>query len=197
MRDKPTDEELVDQIKAGRTDLFEELVYRYQDKLINYIFRMTNHRDIAMELTQDVFLKVFRSLKQYDPEFKFTTWVHRIASNATIDHLRKKRVQTYSLDVPMDEDGPTLEQQLSSNDLSPHDRLEMAQLKGRIMKAIDALPHIYRELIVLRHINHLSYDEIAQTVELPLGTVKNRIFRGREMLKVALADDMKGQRHGS
>jgi len=191
-----TDEVIVERIKDGEVDLFEILVKRYQERLINYIYRMINHRETAMELCQDVFLKVFKSLKQYDPEFKFTTWVHRIASNATIDWIRKKRVLTYSMESSVDEDAPSLEQQLKSNALTPHEQLEMSQLKDRIMDAIDSLPLIYKELIILRHMNHLSYEEIAQAVELPLGTVKNRIFRGREMLKSSLSGERRRGRHG-
>jgi len=194
--DSLTDEEVVDRIKTGEINLFEILVHRYQDRLVNYIYRMINQRDTAMELCQDVFLKVFKSLKQYDPEYKFTTWVHRIASNATIDWIRKKKLPTYSMESALNEDSPTLEHQLKSSDLNPHQTLEMRQLKSRIMIAIDELPLIYKELIILRHMNHLSYDEIARTVDLPLGTVKNRIFRGREMLKSVLVGERERRGHG-
>lgn len=194
--DSISDEEIVERIKAGDIDLFEQLVYRYQERLINYIFRMINQRETAMELCQDVFLKVFKSLKQYDPEYKFTTWVHRIASNATIDWIRKKKLQTYSMESAVDEDSPSLENQLKSSSLNPQEKLEMTQLKYQIMAAIDSLPIIYKELIILRHMNHLSYEEIAQSVDLPLGTVKNRIFRGREMLKSALGGEMKRRSYG-
>ena len=186
-----TDEEVVELIKSGEVDAFEMLVERYQRRLVNYIYRMISDYEAASELCQEVFLKVYSSMDKYNPEYKFTTWVHRIASNATIDWLRKKRVETYSLETPLGgEDGPTFSQQVPSTDLGPLSQLEMAQLQGRIEKAIAELPVIYRELIVLRHLNDLSYDEIAEALDLPLGTVKNRIFRGREMLKVALASDM-------
>ncbi|PIE02337.1 MAG: RNA polymerase subunit sigma-24 [Acidobacteria bacterium] len=194
--DSLTDEEVVARIKAGEVDLFEILVHRYQNRLVNYIYRMINQKDTAMELCQEVFLKVFKSLKQYNPEYKFTTWIHRIASNATIDWIRKKKLPTYSMESAVNEDTPTLEHQLKSTALNPQESLEMSQLKSRIMIAIDELPIIYKELILLRHINHLSYDDIAKAVDLPLGTVKNRIFRGREMLKSALAEELKRRSHG-
>jgi RNA polymerase sigma-70 factor (ECF subfamily) len=198
MMDPSSDEEIVDRIKRGEVDRFELLVERYQKRLVNYIFRMINDYEAALELSQDVFLKVYSALEKYNPEFKFTTWVHRIASNATIDWLRKKRIDTLSMEIGGGEDGPTISQQLPSADLSPLVNLEMRQLQQRIETAIDELPLIYRELIVLRHINDLSYDEIAEALGLPLGTVKNRIFRGREMLKVALASDKNrgGGTHG-
>ncbi len=184
-----TDEELIDRIQGGEVDLFELIVSRYNRKLVNYIYRMINNYEEAMELCQDVFLKVYTSLDKYNPEYKFTTWVHRIASNATIDFLRKKKIDTYSLESSASEDSPTIGQQVPSDELGPLRELEMSQLGDRIEGAINKLPYIYRQLIVLRHLNELSYEEIAAAVDLPLGTVKNRIFRGREMLKVTLADD--------
>lgn len=189
-----TDEEIVEKIKQGRVDLFEEIVNRYQRKLVNYIYRMISDIDTAMELCQEVFIKVFNSLDKYNPEYKFTTWVHRISSNATIDLMRKKKIEAYSLDTNDQEDAPSLKNQIAADGLTPLENLEMAQLQARIESAIDELPFIYKQLIVLRHINELSYEEIATTVNLPLGTVKNRIFRGREMLKAKLASEMKGAR---
>lgn len=185
-----TDETLILNIKDGDVDLFEIIVSRYQKKLVNYIYRMVNDFQAAMELCQEVFLKVYCSLDKYNPEYKFTTWVHRIASNATIDWLRKKKIDAFSLETPPSPDGPSLGQQLLSHDHGPLKTLEMNQLQERIEQAIAKLPFIYRQLIVLRHLNDLSYEDIAQTVNLPLGTVKNRIFRGREMLKVSLSGEM-------
>lgn len=193
---KLTDEEIIDKIKGGSVELFEVIVQRYQRKLINYIYRMISDFDSAMELSQEVFIKVYNSLEKYNPSYKFTTWIHRIASNATIDWMRKKKIDAFSIDGNDDDDSPSLSQQLKSDGLSPLQDLEMSQLRGRIDKAIEDLPFIYRQLIILRHINELSYDEIAKTVELPLGTVKNRIFRGREMLKAKLVAEMKGGQHG-
>jgi RNA polymerase sigma-70 factor (ECF subfamily) len=192
-----TDEEIVEKIKGGRVDLFEVIVTRYQRKLINYIYRMISDLDSAMELTQEVFIKVFNSLDKYNPSYKFTTWVHRIASNATIDWMRKKKIDAYSLDANDNEDAPSLSQQIPSGDLDPLRNLEMSQLQQRIENAIEELPFIYKQLIILRHINELSYEEISSTVDLPLGTVKNRIFRGREMLKAKLRAELPtGGRHG-
>lgn len=191
-----TDEELIDKIKEGSVELFEVIVVRYQKKLVNYIYRMISDLDLAMELCQEVFIKVYNSLDKYNPSYKFTTWIHRISSNATIDWMRKKKLETYSLDSSADDDSPTLSQQVQSKGLNPLQNLEMDELKGRIEGAINELPFIYKQLIVLRHINELSYEEIATAVNLPLGTVKNRIFRGREMLKAKLIVDAGGVRHG-
>ncbi len=181
-----TDEEIIEKIKAGGIEYFEVIVLRYQKKLVNYIYRMINDFESSMELSQEVFIKVFNSLDKYNPSYKFTTWIHRISSNATIDWMRKKKIDAYSLDGGDSDDMPPLSQQIPSKDLNPLQSLEMDQLQGRIEAAIQELPFIYKQLIILRHINELSYEEIANTVELPLGTVKNRIFRGREMLKAKL-----------
>ena len=148
-----SDEEIVARIKAGQVDLFEAIVSRYQRKLINYIYRMINNLEAAMELCQEVFIKVYSSLDKYNPEYKFTTWVHRIASNATIDWMRKKKLETYSIDDGGDNEGLTLGDQLSTDDLDPLTNLEMRQLQARIEEAIDDLPFIYKQLIILRHIN--------------------------------------------
>ena len=185
-----TDEEIIDKIQNGSIELFEVIVSRYQKKLVNYIYRMISDFDSAMELSQEVFIKVYNSLDKYNPSFKFTTWVHRIASNATIDWMRKKKIDAYSLDANDNEDAPSMSQQVPSKDLSPLQNLEMGQLQNRIERAIDELPFIYKQLIILRHINELSYDEISEAVDLPLGTVKNRIFRGREMLKAKLSSEL-------
>ncbi len=174
-----TDEEIIEKIKGGSIELFEAIVTRYQRKLINYIYRMISDFDSAMELSQDVFIKVYNSLDKYNPSFKFTTWIHRIASNATIDWMRKKKIDAYSLDGNDNDDMPSL-----------------GQLQARIENAIDELPFIYKRLIILRHINELSYEEISTAVSLPLGTVKNRIFRGREMLKAKLNGETTGGRYG-
>ena len=192
-----TDEEIIEKIKNGSVELFEVIVTRYQRKLINYIYRMISDLDSAMELCQEVFIKVYNSLDKYNPSYKFTTWIHRISSNATIDWMRKKKINAYSLDWTGSDESPSMSQQIPSKDLTPLQNLEMDQLQGRIEAAIDELPFIYKQLIILRHINELSYEEIATTVELPLGTVKNRIFRGREMLKAKLVSEMpRERRHG-
>lgn len=129
------------------------------------------------------------------PKSATLTRTHRISSNATIDWMRKKKIDAYSIDSNDDDESPSLSNQIPSSDLSPLQTLEMDQLQSRIETAIEDLPYIYKQLIILRHINELSYEEIAEAVDLPLGTVKNRIFRGREMLKAKLTSEV-GGRHG-
>lgn len=183
-----TDVQLVEWSVAGDRDAFGALVLRHQRGLVNFLFRLVGSRDNATDLAQEVFLKVFVSLESFDPRFRFTTWVYRIASNAAIDHLRKRQPRTLSLTEPASEDDAVAPPTLTGNDPTPHDILRLRELESRLEAAIGALPAAYRQLILLRHRQHCRYDEIARITGLPLGTVKNRIFRAREVLRSALAD---------
>jgi RNA polymerase sigma-70 factor, ECF subfamily len=181
------DERLVDEALAGDRDAFGALVMRHQRGLVNYIFRLIGSRDLAMDLAQEVFMKVYVSLDSFDPRYRFTTWLYRIASNSAIDHLRRKQPRTLSLS------GPTAEEDaappaLAGNDPTPDDMLRLRELEARLDAAITELPMSYRQLILLRHRQHCRYDEIARITRLPLGTVKNRIFRAREILRAQLSD---------
>jgi RNA polymerase sigma-70 factor (ECF subfamily) len=182
------DERLVDETLAGDRDAFGELVLRHQRGLVNYIFRLVGSRDVATDLSQEVFLKVFVSLESFDPRYRFTTWLYRIASNSAIDHLRRRQPRTLSLSQPACSDEGPPAPVLTGTDPSPDDVLRGRELEGRIGKAISDLPVGYRQLILLRHRQNCRYDEIARITRLPLGTVKNRIFRAREILRTRLAD---------
>ncbi len=190
----PLDEELVRQALGGRRDAFERLVQRHQRPLVNHLFRMTGQRDGALDLAQEVFIKVYLSLAVFDPRYRFTTWLYRIASNCAIDHLRRRHPQTCSLTRSPDDDRrDSAEDSLPASEPTPDDLLRARELQARIERAIRALPNGYRQLILLRHHQHCRYDEIARITNLPLGTVKNRIFRAREMLRGQLADHLDGE----
>ena len=182
------DERLVDETIAGDRDAFGALVLRHQRGLVNYIFRLVGSRDVATDLSQEVFLKVFVSLDSFDPRYRFTTWLYRIASNSAIDHLRRRQPRTLSLSQPATNDDAPAAPTIAGTDPSPDDVLRGRELSARIGKAIDGLPTGYRQLILLRHRQNCRYDEIARITRLPLGTVKNRIFRAREILRAQLAD---------
>ncbi|HEX6853572.1 MAG TPA: sigma-70 family RNA polymerase sigma factor [Candidatus Polarisedimenticolaceae bacterium] len=181
------DEALVALAAAGDREAFGELVRRHQRPLIGFLFRMTGNRDAAADLAQDVFIKVYQSLGSFDPTYRFTTWLYRIASNWAIDHLRRKQPKTCSLGNPADDDTPTVPE-VAGHEPSPDDVLRLRELEARLEDAIEALPPAYRQLILLRHRQHLRYDEIARATRLPIGTVKNRIFRAREILRARLSD---------
>jgi RNA polymerase sigma-70 factor (ECF subfamily) len=173
------DGELVQSALAGRESSFEELVRRYQRPIAAYVYRMVGDYDAALDLTQDVFIRVYNSLARYRSEFKFSTWIYKIAHNAAIDHLRRSAAREQALtDGTGEERAEVVERRLS-----PEQESERNERCSEIEMVVQSLPHAYRELIVLRHSNDLSYDEIAEVTGLPLGTVKNRLFRARESMR--------------
>ena len=180
------DADLVVRALAGREDGFEELVRRYQRPIVAYVYRMVGDYDTALDLAQEVFIKVYNSLGRYRPEFKFSTWIYRIAHNASIDHLRRAgSSRTEEMEVAGD-GGSTFEKPIASKSLTPEQETERGERRAEIEEVVRQLAPAYRELIVLRHSHDLSYDEIAEVTGLPLGTVKNRIFRAREAMRELL-----------
>ncbi len=176
-----TDLDLVTRAIRGHESGFEELVKRYQRPITAYIFRMLGDYDLSLDVTQDVFIKVYNSLDKYRPEYKFSTWIYRIAHNAAIDHMRRNSMQTSSIETE-NADG-AYELQLESSLPSPEKDRERSEWRAEIDAVVKCLSPSYRDLIVLRHSQELSYDEIAEVTGLPLGTVKNRLFRAREMMR--------------
>lgn len=181
-----TDGELIVSAIAGRSDGFEELVRRYQRPITGYVFRMLGNYESSIDVTQEVFIKVYNSLTKYSNEYKFSTWLYRIAHNAAIDHMRRNSMQTQSIEVE-NADG-TFQLQIESRDPSPEVEHERGEWRNEIDAVVKCLPAAYRDLIILRHSKDLSYDEIAEITSLPLGTVKNRLFRAREMMRELFID---------
>jgi RNA polymerase sigma-70 factor (ECF subfamily) len=173
------DSELVQSTLAGRDSGFEELVHRYQRPIAAYVYRMVGDYDAALDLTQEVFIKVYASLSRYRPEFKFSTWIYKIAHNAAIDHLRRHATREAVASSETDRAEATVE----SRSLSPEQESERTERCSEIETVVQMLPAPYRELILLRHSQDLSYEEIAEVTGLPLGTVKNRLFRAREAMR--------------
>jgi len=172
-----TDAELVERAAAGGEESFEELVRRYQRPIIAYVYRIIGDYDAALDLTQEVFIKVYGSLRRYRAEYKFSTWIYRIAHNAAIDHLRRVAARDVREEVER------RERHLSSRAPNPEQERERNERRAEIESVVEQLPPAYRELIILRHAHDLSYEEIAEVTGLPLGTVKNRIFRARELMR--------------
>lgn len=184
-----SDEELVALALDGDRGAFESLVRRHQRPLVNHLYRQVGRQERARDLAQDVFLKVYLSLSSFDPAYRFKTWLYRIASNCAIDFLRKRTPSTCSLHPdPRDDRGTCLATTLAGSEPTPDDVLRLRELQGRLEIAVRDLPADFRQLILLRHRQHCRYDEIARITELPIGTVKNRIFRAREMLRTELSD---------
>ena len=180
------DGELVQTAVAGREASFEELVRRYQRPIAAYVYRMVGDYDAALDLTQEVFIKVYNSLARYRAEFKFSTWIYKIAHNAAIDHLRRHAVRQQTLTGSVD--GERREATIESRRPTPEQESERKERRSEIESVVQLLQPSYRELIVLRHSHDLSYDEIAEVTGLPLGTVKNRLFRAREAMRELLVE---------
>lgn len=182
------DQELVRRTLRGDRGAFEMIVRRYQQPILNYIGRMVRERELALDFSQEVFLKVYASLRSYRPQFKFSTWLFKIASNFIIDHWRKKKILTLSIDQQPEGDDDGLPVQVPDDKPTVVRQYELQELRAKIDAAIDKLPASLRELFVWRHINGLSYEEMAEIKGLPLGTVKNRVFQAKEMLKTLLEE---------
>ena len=180
------DAELVVRALSGREDGFEELVRRYQRPIVAYVYRMVGDYDAALDLAQEVFIKVYNSLGRYRSEFKFSTWIYKIAHNAAVDHLRRSSTREQSLVAGIE--GDTFDLPIESGRLSPEQESERKERRGEIEAVVRALPGNYRELIILRHSQDLSYEEIVEVTGLPLGTVKNRLFRARDMMRQQFVD---------
>lgn len=178
---KLTDGELIAKAIHGREDGFEELVRRYQRPITNYVYRILNNYDASLDVTQEVFIKVYNSLRKYSSEYKFSTWLYRIAHNAAIDHMRRNSMVQQSLETENSDGAYQL--QLESPNPTPEQDREISEWRTEIDAVVKCLPAAYRDLIILRHSRDLSYDEIASVTGLPLGTVKNRLFRAREMMR--------------
>jgi RNA polymerase sigma-70 factor (ECF subfamily) len=148
---------------------------------------MIGDYEAALDLTQEVFIKVYSSLHRYCADYKFSTWIYRIAHNVAIDHLRRANVRGQDMMVD-GVDGDVYEKPFASSQATPEQASEREERRGAIETIVQTLPAAYRELILLRHAHDLSYDEIADVTGLPLGTVKNRIFRAREALRERLIE---------
>lgn len=182
------DRALVAAILRGDSDRFAQLMRRYEKRIVNYVYRITHRYEDAHDLAQEVFVKVYLALDRYDPKYQFSTWIFRIAQNSAIDALRKKGVSEVSLTRNDDDEQGGKEREFADVGVSPYRDLKNKQLSSAIDHAVDQLPLEYRELIQLRHFAELSYDEIADMKQLPLGTVKNKLFRARNLLKDALGN---------
>ncbi|WP_421920578.1 RNA polymerase sigma factor [Marinifilum sp.] len=171
----------------GDQKAYEELFKRYKDAIFFMLLKMVNNKNDAEDLTFEAFGKAFRNIKQYSPKYAFSTWLFKIASNNCIDFLRKKRGNTISIDGKDDADNErtiTLE----SSGLNPEQEFVKKQ-KAKIMRSeVSKLKERYRRLIELRYFEEFSYEEIAQELKLPIGTVKAQLFRARELLFNNLKD---------
>lgn len=184
------DADVVALAQQGRDVAYRELVHRYERPVFSLVYRMVRDRELAEDLTQDTFVKVLTHVDKYRPEFKFSSWLFKIANNVAIDHLRRRTLDTISMDGSPHA-GSAEAVEASSFDVAvPQenalDELEAREVGTAIEQAIAGLRPEYRACILLRHVEDRSYEEIAATLDLPLGTVKTYIHRARHELRKAL-----------
>ncbi len=186
-----TDQEVVALARAGREAAYRELIRRYERPIFSLIFRMVRDRQLAEDLSQETFIKALNAIDSYRPEFKFSSWIFKIANNAAIDHLRRRELDTLSLDGSPNASTPDAIEatvlQVGDKGESALEELEAKELGGVIELAIARLRPEYRACILLRHVDGRPYEEIAEMLSLPLGTVKTYIHRARHELREALA----------
>ncbi|HLG04398.1 MAG TPA: sigma-70 family RNA polymerase sigma factor [Bacteroidia bacterium] len=162
---------------------YAELMGRYRDSVYFMLLKMVNNKDDADDLTVEAFGKAFKRLHQYTPNFAFSTWLFRIATNNCIDFIRRKRKNTFSIDQPMEDDeGGEMMMDLRSQTLDPEEHIIKKQKVMMLRELVEKMKPRYRTLIEMRYFQELSYEEIATQLELPLGTVKAQLFRAREFL---------------
>ena len=183
---KEEDIQLVARARAGDERAFRALLDKYERAVFSICLRMVRNRDQAADLAQESFIKVFASLDRYNPAFAFSSWLFKITSNLCIDYLRKRRITTYAMDEPVESEKGEFARQYEAPDPTPEETFSRNEKMQKLEAGIAALPEHYRIMLVLRHQEDLSYEEIAESLSIPLGTVKARIHRAREMLKVIL-----------
>jgi len=166
---------------------FTELLRRYKNLVYSVILRMINDKEEANDLAQDVFIKIYKNLHKYSPEYRFSTWTIRITTNHVIDYRRRKKCES----VPLED----AEYELSSSD-SPEEAYIKKERRENLNSLLNSLPDMYKIPIVLYHQEGLSYQEIADVIKEPISKVKNRIFRGRKMLKDEILSREEGERYG-
>jgi len=186
--EKFTDYELVLACVEGDKASFGELATRYKNLIYSVVLRMVSDKEEANDLAQEVFIKIYRNLEKYQPEYKFSTWTIRIATNHVIDYRRKKKADAVNID---DVAGGLY----ADGGASPEDAYIAEEQSRMLRDLVASLPDIYRVPIILYHEQGLSYQEISEITEEPLSKVKNRIFRGRRLLKESLMSMRRGENY--
>ena len=184
------DADVVALAQQGREDAFREIIRRYERPVFSLVYRMVRDREVAEDLAQDAVIRVLNHLDKYRSEFKLSSWLFKIANNVAIDHLRKRQLDTISMHgsphaaTASDIEATSID--IASGDENALDEMEAKELGSAIERAISQLRPEYRSCIMLRHVEGRSYEEIATTLDLPLGTVKTYIHRARHELREAL-----------
>ena len=178
------DQQLVEQVLAGDDDAFATLVQLHQTAVYNIAYRMVGQCDTAQSLTQETFLRAFRALDTFDLNRPFGPWLYRIATNLSINWIKRARLPTVSIETPPKFDRAESEPfDIPDSSAEPAERFAQAEMQAELRQVVVSLPVEYRSVIELRHFQELNYVEIASTLKLPVSTVKTRLFRARRMLR--------------
>lgn len=178
--------ESIKRVKKGDRKAFEEIVSLFQNRIYYHCYRMIGNVHEAEKLAQEAFVRAYLNIHSFDERRKFSTWLYRIATNLTIDRLRKRKPDYYLEEPLKGTEGLNMYSHLASDDQLPEEELEKLELQNFIHEQISLLPPIYRSIIILRYIEEFPLKEISTILDIPLGTVKTRIHRGREVLRKKL-----------
>lgn len=182
---KDSDEILIGDVKKGNVDSYEELVGRYQDRIVQYTYRMLGDRELAEDITQETFLRVYTKAYTFKDGSVFSTWLYRIATNLSINQLRRRKIVTFlHIDKPYTTDkGDQIQMEFPGKEPGPDDLLLRSELNDRIQETINALPAKFRTVLVMRDIQGMTYEEMASVLDKPEGTIKSRVNRARNRFK--------------
>lgn len=170
--------------KAGDMDAFAALILQHEKIVYNVALRMLNHSEDAKDISQEVLIKAYKSIKNFDERAQFSTWLYRITTNACIDELRRRKgKQSYSLEEDLENEEGSMQRQIADEGETPEESLLRTERAEELKKALSQLKEEHRMAVILRDIRGLSYEEIAEIMDLPMGTVKSRISRARNQLK--------------
>jgi len=181
------DDKFIIDAKKGDQRAYKKIMEKYEKPLFFHVYKMIKDQNQVEDIVQEAFMKAFKNLDSYDTSYAFSTWLYRITTNHTIDYLRKKKLKTTSIHNPVRTREGEMEIEISGESRTDRDIIRKER-KQIINHAIKNLPEKYRVVIEMRHLEELSYQEISEELDLPLGTVKAHIFRAREMLYKALID---------
>ncbi|WP_127016499.1 RNA polymerase sigma factor [Anoxybacter fermentans] len=187
---------LVKRTLAGDDEAFARLVDCYKNRIFQLIYCKIQNKEDIEDLAQEVFLRIYKSLKKFDQKRKFSTWIYTIANNLCIDYLRKKRLQAVSLDAPLFPSNKDIYIEIPDEEYAPELILQKTDEQKRIIEAVESLAEEYKLVIKLRHFKGYSYKDIGKILDLPIGTIKSRIYRARKKLKDILFKEGGGEKNG-
>jgi RNA polymerase sigma factor (sigma-70 family) len=193
-----SDEELLGLTAQGNMGAFGQLIERHKDRVYRVVYRMVGHEQDAQDLAQDVFLRAYRSLHTFRGDARFTTWLHRLTVNLTLDWLRSRGRRPVQVPLETEGDDGSTYSHIPSDEPTPEEQVLRQQRRQELLAAVEGLSPDYREVVVLHHFQGLSYQSIAERLGCPVRTVETRLYRARQQLKRVLMEGGEGHAvHGN